>query len=154
MPTAAQNFGDAQEFIKDPNILLMEFWVIGDATIHRAAQNNEDVTHLGEVYPAHDLGMRMPDESDEFRSVSLSIPNIDRIAGQAVADANNQIACRLFMVQRGAHDTIVMDTKNLMIAQRANANRVYVTGDLVPRADPRVPGLMPATSKKIFPGLY
>lgn len=152
--TAAQRAKLNRDPISDAHIILLEFQEDSRAVVHRAAINNEDVSHVGNVYVATDISIKLPTSGDRDAAVRLDMSNISRIVGAAVNRARNRVGCRIKMIDISNPDVALIDTKNLFILGTVSGNSVRISADLGPRATMHEPVPFRRTSRAFFPGVF
>lgn len=140
--------------ITDPHVILLEFQEDGRSTVHRAAINNEDITHNSNTYVATDISIALPGSSDGDGSVHMEMSNISRIIGVAILQAKRRIGCRIKLIDTSEPDVALLDTKNLFVLSQANGDSVRITADLGPRATVQEPVPFRRTSRAFYPGLF
>lgn len=154
MPTQEQIYNQGNEFISEPELLLLQFWEEGSTVVHYAALNTENITHDGNEYVASSFELTLPDEGAEQGNVNLTIPNVERIAGRTVLSAVNKIQCRMILVDGSDHEVVISDTKNMLVLSSVTADQRSVSGTLIAKADVLLPDPLRGTSASFFPGLW
>ena len=153
-PTTAQRYKVNVDPVADAHILLVEFQEDGNPTIHRVANNNEDVTHNGQTYTGLPIEIHLPHSSDEENSVRLSVSNITRTLGAAVARTRNRIGCRIKMIDISLPNVAIIDTLDLFVIKNVTGNSTRISGELGLRASLSMPVPFQRTSRIFFPGVW
>jgi len=153
-PTEAQRHKLNRDPVVDPHIVLLEFHEDGSAEIHRAAINNEDIEWQGETYSRAGISIELPTTQDGETRAQLVMANIDRIISRALNSATRRINVRIILIDVGAPDLPLIDTKNLMIIPSASGNSERITAQLGPRAGLLEPVPFKQTTKAEFPGIW
>src|SRR4051812_32084388 len=115
MVTAAARHKVNLDPIRDAHIILLEVQEDGNATVHRAAVNVDDIVSNGETYTATDINVTVPNSGDDEVSVSISMTNVDRLIGKAIGRARNRIGVRIMLIDSSAPDTLLRDSANLLV---------------------------------------
>lgn len=152
--TDAQRHKADRDPVRDPHILLLEFWEDGGGTVERAAVNNEDVTFESNTFYRSGIEVHVPSSGENDQSASLSVSNVDRVIGRAIDRARNRINCRLIMVDVSDLSTAIIDTKNLMVIPSSSGDTVRITATLGPRAEQNEPVPFQRTTRALFPGVW
>lgn len=152
--TTAQRHTVGLDPVADAHVILLEFQEDGQSTVHRAAINNEDIESNGETYVATDISIALPGSGDGELGVSLSMSNLSREIGKAINRATGRIGCRIMLIDASAPDTLIMDTKNLLVLATATGDGVRITGQLGMRASLQEPVPSRRTSRMFFPGVW
>ncbi len=116
MVTTAQRHKLNKRPLKSAILTLIEVQEDGNATVHRAVANNEDIVHNGDTFTRSDLRVTLPTSGNEETVASATIDNTTRIPGRAILSRRNKIGVRLIVVDSDAPDDVVkVDSKNLLV---------------------------------------
>ena len=153
LPTDAQRHKLNRDPISDPHIVLIEFQEDGQASIHRAAVNTEDITWGGEVYYRSPIDITLPDTGGDQTSAKVTAPNIDRLLSRAIDSATQRINVRMILID-AVTEVAIIDTKNLLVIPSATGSGGEVSATLGPRASLLEPVPFQKTTKDGFPGIW
>lgn len=88
-------------------LVLLEIDEAGLSEPIRVVNNNENVTHNGNVYEGFPFELPMPDEvENQVTSVTLTIDNVDRRIVQAVRSLSSPPTVTMSVVMASSPDTI------------------------------------------------
>jgi len=153
-PTTAQKHKVNRDPISDAHVMLVEFQEDGQTLVHRAAVNNEDVTHNGNVYSRSSISVNLPTSSDRDTGATLKMSNIDRVIGRTIDAATKRINARLILIDTSIPDVAIVDTGNLLIVPNAQGDSTTITMELAPRASLLEPVPFQRTTQALFPGVW
>lgn len=153
-PTEAQRHKLNRDPIKDPHIVLLEFQEDGQASVHRAAINTEDIVWNGETYYRSSIDIQLPASGEDEARAQLVASNVDRILSRALDAATQRINVRMILIDAAAPDTPLIDTANLMVIPSGSGNAAEISVDLGPRAGLLEPVPFQRTTKQAFPGIW
>lgn len=153
-PTTAQRHKLNRDPITDAHIILLEFQEVGSSTVHRAAINNEDITHNSNTYIATDITFSLPSSGTQYPTIRLEMSNITRVIGQILVKARNRIECTVKLIDASDPDTAIIDTKNMFVLADVSGDSRRVSGQLRTRASQQEPVPNRRTFKWSFPGVW
>ena len=140
--------------VSQPHVILLEFSEDGQDVVIRAAVNNEDIVHQGELYVATNISVVLPSAESEDVSATLIASNQERILGRAIDRAKRRITVRMMMIDVSLPDIAIMDTQDLMVAESATVNGAIISLSLGPRASMQEPVPTRRTTRNSFPGVW
>lgn len=154
MVTIAQRHKANADPVSDAHILLLAFQEDGDSAVHRAAQNNEDITHNGQTYVGTAIEIHLPNSSEGENTVRLSMSNLSRTVGAAIIRARNRIGCRLILIDYSAPDTAIIDTLDQFVLKNVQGDSVEISAEIGLRAALQEPVPFQRTNRLTFPGVW
>lgn len=154
VPTSAQRHKLDRDPITDAHIVLLEFQEDGRSTVTRYALNTEDVVSGGNTYRRASVRVDLPSTGSDDTRATLTASNLDRTLGRVVDAARRRVTVRLMLVDSSDPDTVIIDTKNLIVMSTISGNSVQVTASLEPRMSLQEPVPFQRTTRKFFPGVW
>lgn len=154
VPTTAQRHKLNRDPVSDAHVILLEFQEEGRSEITRAAINTEDVVSNGNTFTRYSIGVLLPATGGDDTTASLTIGNLDRVIGRVIDAARARVGVRMMLVDTSIPDTLIVDTKNLIVMSQISGNSIQLSAALTPRVSLQEPVPFQKTTRQFFPGVW
>lgn len=105
----------------------------------RIINDTDDMTDSsGNTWTGFPFGIRLPSSSDEFRSIKVTIQNINQVVGNFVLKANKSPTLTLELVEKSDPDNPILTAADLRLTG-VEVTDISVSGNIVSKIDPNDP---------------
>lgn len=154
VPTAAQRHKLDRDPISDPHIVLLEFQEDGRTEVTRCAINTESVVSNGNTFNRYSMQVSLPATGSGDSRASLTLSNLDRVIGRIIDAARKRISVRMMLVDSSDPDTLIVDTRNMLVLSSISGNSIQITAQVEPRVSLQEPVPLQKTTRNFFPGVW